>query len=61
MQAIIKALAVPPRLSINNIVSLESLYGTKGYFVFLSDNAYITFPSVNKDLLILPVSFIISP
>ena len=61
MHAIIKALAVPPKLSINSIVNLESLYGIYGIYFFLSERDFITFPKVNKLLLIFPVSFTISP
>lgn len=60
-QAIINAFDVPPKESIKSIVNLESLYGIYGFFVFLSDNPLITFPSVKRDLLILPVYFAITP
>lgn len=59
--ATINAFEEPPKESISNIVNLESLYGMYGTFVFLSDKALITFPRVNKDLLILPVYLAIYP
>ena len=68
MQAIIRALEAPPRLSIRSIVSLESRYGmyfayssllaaaappaATGFFFSVDDSIEITFPSVNKLLLI---------
>lgn len=60
--AIMSALDEPPNESINNIVSLESLYGIcLPAIPRLSDNQDITFPNVKSDLFIFPVSFIISP
>ena len=69
-QAIIKALEAPPRESIRSMVSLESLYGI--YFCYsnlsfgapflsVDDNIDMTLPKVKRDLLIYPVSLIISP
>jgi hypothetical protein len=43
------------------MVSFESLYGMYGTLTFLSDKALITFPNVNKDLLIFAVYFAIYP
>lgn len=63
--AIISALELPPKLSYNNIVSFESLKGIYFAFNFMAlsfdDNIEITLPSVNKDLLIWPVSLAITP
>ena len=62
IQAIMSALEDPPKLSIRSIVSFESRYGIcLPDIPRLSDNQEITFPSVNKDLLMFPVSFSISP
>lgn len=44
-----------------SIVNFESLYGINYLLVFLSVNEEITFPKVNRDLLIYPVSLTISP
>lgn len=46
-------LAFPPRLSCNNMVSLELRYGTKGWSVA---RAEITSPSAASDLLMLLAS-----
>ena len=53
---IITVLQFPPRESFSNLVSLESRYGTKNPFLFLSPKAFIQFASASKDLLIFAPS-----
>uniref|UniRef100_A0A671Z233 Uncharacterized protein n=1 Tax=Sparus aurata TaxID=8175 RepID=A0A671Z233_SPAAU len=48
-------LALPPRESWSRRVSLESLYGT--WVLFPSTRAEMTFPSAERDRLILAASF----
>ena len=59
--AIMSALAVPPSESMRSIVSLLSRYGMYGCLFFLSLRDLMTLPNVNRDLLMFPVSFAISP
>lgn len=61
MQATIKVKVFPPRESLSNLVSLESLYGTNYPFLFGSLKIFIQFPKANKDLFILAPSRILSP
>jgi hypothetical protein len=64
MHTIIVVLEFPPlnykisilRHSFNNLVSLESLYGTKDDFLDLSERIFIQLPNANRDLLILAPS-----
>ncbi len=51
--AIMTVLQLPPKESFNSLVSLESLYGTKKPFLFLSPKALIQFANAKSDLLIL--------
>ena len=60
--AIIKVLELPPRLSFNKNVSLESLYLTCLFFPSeISTKLFMTHPSTVRDLLILVASFNLSP
>jgi hypothetical protein len=45
-----------PKVSFNNLVNLESLYGTNGFLFGLSDKILIQFPSAKRLLLILDPS-----
>lgn len=59
--AIITVLQLPPNESFNNLVSLESLYGTKNPFFDLSPRALIQFAKANKERLILAPSLSLRP
>ena len=61
MLAIITVLQLPPSESLRSLVSLESLYGTKKPFLFLSPNALIQLAKANKDRLILAPSMSLMP
>ena len=52
MLAIITVLLLPPNESFKSLVSLESLYGTKKPFLFLSPRAFIQLARASRDLLI---------
>lgn len=54
--AIITVLEFPPSESFNILVNLESLYGTKVPFFFLSPNALIQFANESKEVLIFAPS-----
>lgn len=58
-----RALDVPPRLSCRSMVSFESLNGMYFWFTAFSfeESIEMTFPSVNRLLLIYPVSLAIIP
>lgn len=61
MLEIITVLQFPPKLSLSNLVSFESLYGTKKPFLFLSPRALIQFAKAKSDLLIFAPSISLKP
>jgi hypothetical protein len=59
--AIITVLQFPPNESLRSLVNLESLYGTKNPFLFLSPRALIQLARASNDLLILAPSINLIP
>jgi len=54
-------LVLPPSESFNNLVSLESRYGTKDPCLNLSERTLMQLPSARSDLLMLAPSTILCP
>ena len=61
MQAIIYVWVLPPRESFNNLVNLESLYGTNAPFFVVSARMFMQLPNARRDLLMFAPSYSLSP
>lgn len=61
MFAIMTVLLFPPKESLSSLVSLESLYGTKNPFLFLSPKAFMQLASAKSDLFIFAPSINLIP